>query len=141
MHVTYWRDLFTGTCLRAAVHGREHFADHDDRRGADKDHANAREDEEDEREDELHGRLCRFLFRDLPAAGPHGIALDAESLGDRGTELIGLDQDRRERLQIIDAATDAELLQHLLLAATHLELQIAEAKFGRNRPVRLFHFF
>jgi len=47
---------------------REHLADHDDGRRADEHDKNAGEDEEHQREDQLHGCLRGFFFRDLPAA-------------------------------------------------------------------------
>ncbi len=63
----------------AAIHHREHFADHRDSRGADEHHKDAREDENHEREDEFDRGFGGLFFSQLAAAGAHRIALHAQA--------------------------------------------------------------
>ena len=99
------------------LHRREHFSNHGDGGGADQNHEDARENEEHQREDQFHRGLCRLFLGDLPTPSTHRIALHAQCLGDAGTKLVGLNQNRRQRTQIIDAGSTAEVLQHLRATA------------------------
>src|SRR5262245_65257161 len=58
-----------------------HRVDDADRRRAHEYHEDAGEDEQDQREDQLHRGLGGLLLGDLLAAGPHGIGLHTERLG------------------------------------------------------------
>ena len=74
------------------THGREHLSHHRNRGRADEDDEDAGENEEHQREDELHRGFGGFLFRNLAAAGSHAVALHAESLSDAGTEFVRLNE-------------------------------------------------
>ena len=63
----------------------------------------AGKDEDHQREDQLDRGLGRLFFGQLPAAGAHRIALHAQRLGDARAELVGLNQNRRQAAQIVDA--------------------------------------
>jgi hypothetical protein len=90
-----------------ALHGGEHFSNHRDRSGADKHDKNAREYEEHQGKNQLYRGFRCFLFRNLAAARPHRIALHSQGLGDAGAEFIGLNQNGRERFEVVDASASA----------------------------------
>src|ERR1051326_3830060 len=56
-----------------------------------------REKETRQREQQFDGRFLRFLLRPLPSFGAQRIGKHAQSLGDRSTELVSLNQHRDER--------------------------------------------
>jgi len=84
---------------------------------------NAGEDEEHQREDQLHGCLRGFFFRDLPGGGRASRSLwHAQGLGDRRDQLVGLNGDRGERFEVIDGPLRMpSSLQHLVLGPAHLK--------------------
>ena len=49
------------------------------------------------------------LLGTLPPPHPQGLRLDAQDLGDRDAELVGLDNGADERVQIVDAAAIGHL--------------------------------
>src|SRR5438105_1046768 len=95
-----------------------------DRRGTDEDDEDSRENEENQGENQLHGRLGRLFFGDLPPPRPHGIGLHAEGLGDTGAETVGLNQDGRQAADVVHAGADPQVVEHLAAWAADLHLQI-----------------
>ena len=89
-----------------------------DRRRADRDDPNRREDAEDEREDHLHAGLRGRLLGPLLALGPQRVRLDAQGSGDARAELVGLHQHRHEvgEADVVDVAHAAHHLVEDALA-------------------------
>src|SRR5687767_978807 len=80
-----------------------------DGRGADQDHEDRRKDEENQREDQLHGCLRRLLLGQLATPGSHRIGLNPKRLGDTRPETVGLDQNRGQAPHVVYSRPDAEI--------------------------------
>ena len=59
---------------------------------------------------------------------PHRVRLDAKRRADARTELFGLDHDGGERPHVIDPGADAQVAEHLLAGAAHLDLEVGDGE-------------
>ena len=57
--------------------------------------------------------LAAFSSANLPAAGPHRVALHAQGLGDAGAELVGLDQHGGQAPEVGHAGPHPQFVQGL----------------------------
>ena len=73
----------------------------------------AGKEEEDEREDELDGRLCRRFLRPLPAPRPQGIGVDPQGLGEARPQPLRLDQHGDEGFHVLHAGPVRQRPQRL----------------------------
>lgn len=80
------------------LESRKHFVDHSDCSGSNENNEYAGKDEQNEGENEFDSGFGGFFLGNLPTAGPHGIALNAEGLADARSKAVGLDDDRGEGL-------------------------------------------
>ena len=63
--------------------------------------------------------LAAFSSASWRRRSAHRVALHAQGLGDAGAELVGLNQDRGQAAEIVDAGAAPQLVQHV----------------GRGRPI------
>ena len=103
---------------------REEDLDELDRRRSDRHDPDRREDAEDQREHHLDAGLGRRFFSALPALGAQRLGVHAQRLRDAGAELVGLNQHRDERRDIVDAGAVGEIAQRVgaRLAGAQLEV-------------------
>ena len=104
------QESFRTGCLQVAFGRtslRSESLDDLDSGGAHQDDEDAGEDEQDQGDHDLHGRLGRPLLGELPAPDPHGVGLDAQGRGDAGPEPLGLDQDGGQGAHVVDPGADA----------------------------------
>ena len=99
--------------LAAAVHRGEHLAIHRDPGRANEDDKDAGKNEQHQWEDQLDRGFSGFLFCQLTASRSHRLTLHAQRLSDAGAEFVGLNQNRRQLLEILDTAAIAEFLERL----------------------------
>jgi hypothetical protein len=59
--------------------------------------------EEDEGDDHFYGGFGGLLFGALAALGAQGIGVDAQGLGDAGSEAVGLDEGSDEGADVVDS--------------------------------------
>ena len=101
-----------------------------------------------QREHHLDAGLRRRFLGALAALGPQRLRVDPQRLRDAGAELVGLDQHRDERAEVVDAGAVGEIAQRLgaRLAGAQLEvdqpqlvgeLGIGERQLGADALQRL----
>src|SRR5262245_34901012 len=104
-----------------------------DGRRSHENHEDSGEDEQNQGEEKLNGGLGRLLFRQLLAPRPHRVGLHTQGLGDTRTEAVRLDQDGRQRADIIDAGADAEVVENFATGPAHLQLEVRQRQLFANR--------
>ena len=124
-----------------AAHFREHFANHGDGRGTDEHDEDAGENEDHQREDQLHGGFGGLFFGHLTPPGAQRVALRSQRLRHAGAEFVGLDEHGRQRAEIGNAGARAEFVQHFDARPAHLQLEIADREFFGQHAIGVFHFF
>src|SRR5438552_16704749 len=94
-------------------------ADHDEER---------RQDEEGEREEHLDRQLAGCLLRPLPPLGAQQVGVRAQRLRHARAEPIALDDEARQRLQVLDAVAVAQPAERVLARppAAQLERDLRE---------------
>ena len=103
------------------------YANERNHRGSEDDDVERRKQEQHEREHELHTEFSRALLGILAALGSRRVGVRAQRLGQAGAELVGLDQQRDQRLHVVHFRSRGKVLERL-------DAWLAGADFRRNQP-------
>jgi hypothetical protein len=87
-----------------------------------------REDADHQREHHLGARLGRRFFGALAALGAQRLGVDAQRLRHARSELVGLDQHRDERRDVVDSGPPGEVVQRLATGGAGPELEVDESE-------------
>jgi hypothetical protein len=98
----------------------------------DGDYPDCREDAGHEREHHLHARLRGGFFGALPALRPQRLGVDAQRLSNARSELVGLNQHRDERVQVVDAGPLGEIAQRIRAGLAGAKLEVHEPQLVRQ---------
>jgi len=86
-------------------------------------------DKEDEGDNHFDGRLGGLFFGALAAFGAQGIGMDAQGLGDAGSEAIGLNQGCDERANVVDASALGQIAERLDARFSGASFEVKEMEF------------
>ena len=87
-------------------------------------------DEEHERDDHLDGGFRGLFFGALATFGAERVGMHTQSLGDAGTEAIGLNESSDEGADVIDSGAFGEIAESLDAGLTGSGFEIEKMKFG-----------
>ena len=90
----------------------------------------------DEREDHLDAGLRRRFFGALAALGPQRLGVHAQRLRDARAELVGLNQHRDERAEVVDAGAIGEVAQRLGAGLAGAQLEVDEPQLVGEIRIR-----
>ena len=85
--------------------------------------------EEDERDDHFYGCLGGLFFGALASFGAEGVGVDAQGLGDAGSEAIGLDESSDQRANIFISGAGGEVAECFDAGFSGAGFEIEEMEF------------
>ena len=98
--------------------------------GADGDENEGGHDEQDEGDDHFNGGLGGLFFGALAAFGAQRVGMDAEGLGDAGSEAVGLNEGSDEGANVVDAGAFGEVAESLDAGLSGASFEVEEMEFS-----------
>src|SRR5579884_3140928 len=120
---------------------REQNADQLNSRGPDAYDEHRGKHEQHEHGDHFDGRFCGLFFGALAALGAQRIGVNAERLGNAGTEAVGLHQHRNQGPNVVNARAVGQVAQSFGAGLSGSHLQVHQAEFFAEFFVRVLQIF
>src|SRR5208283_3205330 len=96
---------------------------------------------QDQGNDHFDGGLGGLFFGALAALGAQGIGMDAQGLGDAGSEAVGLNQGPDQGADVIDAGALGQIAERLDARFAGTSFEVEEMEFGAQFGMRRAQIF